>query len=126
MFKDFLLSRILETGVSRHSEVNGAADQDWQQHIVLEVGPHPDLSELQKKVIELDYGMRDGKAEVPIRRAFLYYTLRRLGLNTDITERRAQDQQIVLLNPRSEERRVGKEWGVTSSSSRLPENKKKK
>src|SRR3546814_6678744 len=91
MFKDFLLSRILETGVSRRSEVNGAADQDWQQHIVLEVGPHPDLSELQKKVIELDYGMRDGKAGGTIRRAFLYYTLKRLGMQNGTTKRREQE-----------------------------------
>src|SRR3546814_18175368 len=99
MFKDFLLSRILETGVSRHSEVNGAADQDWQQHIVLEVGPHPDLSALQKKVIELDYGMRAGKAEVPLRRDFLYSTLRRLGMNTDTPEPQATNPTIMVLQP---------------------------
>ncbi|WP_340116159.1 WYL domain-containing protein [Pelagibius sp. 7325] len=97
-FKDFLLSRMLATAESRHSDIDNTSDQDWQQHVVLEIGPHPDLSELQKKVIELDYGMRDGKTEVRVRRAFLYYTLKRLGLDTDTSERRPQDQQIVLLN----------------------------
>jgi len=33
-----------------------------------------------------------------VRRALLYYALRRLGLDTDPAARRPQDQQIVLLN----------------------------
>lgn len=69
-----------------------------RRHVTLEIGPHPELSESQKKVIALDYGMRGGKAKIPLRRALLYYTLKRLGLDTDPTARRAQDQQIVLLN----------------------------
>ena len=32
-----------------------------------EIGPHPELSESQKKVIALDYGMRDGQAKIPVR-----------------------------------------------------------
>lgn len=98
-FKDFLLSRILETRGARTSVIGPGADRDWHQHVVLEVGPHPDLSETQKKVIALDYGMRDGKAQIRVRRAFLYYTLKRLGLDNDPRARRPQDQQIVLLNP---------------------------
>jgi hypothetical protein len=42
--------------------------------------------------------MRGGKATIMVRRALLYYALRRLGLDTDPTARRPQDQQIVLLN----------------------------
>ena len=55
-------------------------------------------SETQAKVIALDYGMRGGKAKIKVRRALLYYALRRLGLDTDPGARKAQDQQIVLLN----------------------------
>lgn len=64
----------------------------------LEVGPHPDLSETQAKVIALDYGMRGGKAKIKVRRALLYYALKRLGLDTAPEARRPQDQQIVLIN----------------------------
>lgn len=64
----------------------------------LEIGPHPALSETQAKVIALDYGMRGGKAKIKVRRALLYYALRRLGLDTDPGARKPQDQQIVLLN----------------------------
>lgn len=97
-FKDFLLSRMLEIRGSRGSEASADDDDDWHSEVTLEIGPHPDLSETQKKVIALDYGMRGGKAKIKVRRALLYYALRRLGLDTDPAARRPQDQQIVLLN----------------------------
>ena len=97
-FKDFVLSRILNTRETRASVRSPEADADWQTHVVLRIGPHPDLTETQKKVVGLDYGMRDGQAEISVRRALLYYTLKRLGLDTDPSARRPQDQQIVLLN----------------------------
>jgi len=98
-FKDFLLSRMLNIRGSRDSGTSADDDRDWHAEVTLEVGPHPDLSETQAKVIALDYGMRGGKAKIKVRRALLYYALRRLGLDTDPTARRPQDQQIVLLNP---------------------------
>lgn len=97
-FKDFLLSRIMETRGIQPSEVGPDADADWNEHVTLEIGPHPELSDTQQKVIALDYGMRDGKATIPVRKALLYYALKRLGLDTDPAARHAQDQQIVLLN----------------------------
>jgi predicted DNA-binding transcriptional regulator YafY len=97
-FKDFLLSRILEIRGSRESEVPSGHDGDWNTEVTLEIGPHPALSETQAKVIALDYGMRGGKAKIKVRRALLYYALRRLGLDTDPDARKPQDQQIVLLN----------------------------
>ncbi|WP_136646712.1 WYL domain-containing protein [Tabrizicola sp. YIM 78059] len=97
-FKDFLLSRILEIGGTRESEMSAENDRDWHSEVTLEVGPHPDLSETQAKVIALDYGMRGGKVKIKVRRALLYYALRRLGLDTDPAARKPQDQQIVLLN----------------------------
>ena len=98
-FKDFLLSRIIETRGTKPSEVGHDEDADWNEQVTLEIGPHPELSETQKKVIALDYGMRDGKAKIPVRRALLYYALKRLGLDSDPAKRRPQDQQIVLLSP---------------------------
>lgn len=62
------------------------------------IGPHPDLSETQRKVIALDYDMHGGKTLIRVRKALLYYALRRLGLDTDPSARRPQDQQIILLN----------------------------
>lgn len=97
-FKDFLLSRMLEIRGSRNNEILGEDDRDWNTEVNLEIGPHPTLSETQAKVIALDYGMRGGKAKIKVRRALLYYALRRLGLDTDPSAREPTDQQIVLLN----------------------------
>ncbi len=90
-FKDFLLSRILEIRGSRENHVPTEDDHDWNTQVTLEFGPHPALSEAQAKVIALDYGMRGGKAKIKVRRALLYYALRRLGLDTDPDARKPQD-----------------------------------
>ena len=97
-FKDFLLSRIIEIRTTRPGDCNPETDTEWEEHVALEIGPHPELSDTHKKVIGLDYGMHGGKAKIRVRRAFLYYTLKRLGLDTDPAARRPKDQQIVLLN----------------------------
>ena len=97
-FKDFLLSRIIETRGTKPSEVVPDADTDWNEQVTLEIGPHPELSDTQKKVIALDYGMQGGRTKIQVRKALLYYALRRLGLDTAPSARPPQDQQIVLLN----------------------------
>ena len=98
IFKDFLLSQVLETRGSQPSEVGAEADRNWAEQVTLEIGPHPDLSETQRTVIALDYGMRGGKAKIRVRKALLYYTLKRLGLDVDPRVRPPKDQQIVLLS----------------------------
>src|SRR5690606_4885851 len=97
-YKDFLLARIVDVRGFKPSEVGPGGDTDWNEEITLEIGPHPELSDTQAKVIALDYGMRGGKTKIKVRRALLYYALRRLGLDTDPNARRPEDQQIVLLN----------------------------
>lgn len=96
-FKDFLLSRIIEVRSIRPSGASPEDDADWNELITLEIGPHPELSESQKRIIALDYGMRGGRAQIQVRKALRYYALRRLGLDTPLEARRPQDQQIVLL-----------------------------
>jgi hypothetical protein len=96
-FKDFLLSRIIEARSIRPSGASPVDDADWNELITLEIGPHPDLSESQKRIISLDYGMQGGRAQIQVRKALRYYALRRLGLDTPPEARRPQDQQIVLL-----------------------------
>jgi len=98
VFKDFLLSRIVEIGKQRPVTADPQADTEWLTEAILEIGPHPDLSPTQRRAIEMDYGMEEGRAQIPVRRALLFYTLKRLGLDTDPAARRPQDQQIVLIN----------------------------
>jgi predicted DNA-binding transcriptional regulator YafY len=101
-FKDFLLSRVFST----HADVQPiqatssvAQDVEWHTKVTLEIGPHPGLSEGQKRAICLDYGMNEeDRAEITVQKSMLYYALRRLGLDTDPAARKPHDQQIVLLN----------------------------
>ena len=100
-FKDFLLARIVEVGATRSSASDSAQDRDWHEFVDLEIGPHPRLSRSQRAVVVLDYGMQDGHVVLPVRRAFLYYALKRLGLDRDAGSEDPADQQIVLLNRES-------------------------
>ena len=98
VFKDFLLSRIVDVGEQSGSTSTAESDEAWNSEITLEIGPHPELSDTQCRAIEMDYGMRGGKAEIKVRRALLYYALKRLGLDTDPTARKPHEQQIILIN----------------------------
>lgn len=97
-FKDFVLSRITDTRSSKPAEARPSGDSEWEEQVELQIAPHPELSAGQRKAIELDYGMERGVTTIPVRRALLYYALKRLGLDTDPAARRPQDQQIVLMN----------------------------
>jgi len=84
-FKDFILSRFLDT---RETGEPGAAPSDdylWTKHFSVHLCPNPRLSPGQQEVIAQDYAMKDGEVEVPVRRALLYYFNKRLRL--DVAER---------------------------------------
>ncbi len=96
-FGDFVLARILRIDGFEATQVDSSQDSHWQTVLTLVLAPHPDLPAAKKRVLELDYGMEDGEVKLPCRQAFLYYTLRRLGLHT----KEAPDplaQQITLKN----------------------------
>jgi hypothetical protein len=96
-FSDFVLARILDIARFEPSDVDPQRDSQWQTMLTLVLAPHPDLPPAKKRVLELDYGMDGGQVELPCRQAFLYYTLRRLGLQTkDAPDPIAQ--QIILKN----------------------------
>jgi hypothetical protein len=97
-FKDFVLSRISDTRQTKPANAVRQDDLDWHELVDLHIGAHPELSAGQRRVIEMDYGMDEGVARIPVRKAMLYYTLKRLGLDTDPMARLPRDQQIVLLN----------------------------
>ena len=105
-YRDFVISRVIESRQTRPAQMQRVADADWDQILQLEIGPHPELSPNQKRVIELDYGMENGRVVIPVRRALLYYALKRLGLDTEPSARKPQDQQIVLLNTKALQRVV--------------------
>lgn len=97
-FKDFVLGRVLGSALGGVAEVDPKEDQDWYEFVTLRLAPHPELSENQRRIVELDYAMSNGIAEIDVRKCLLFYNLKRLGLDTDPATRRPQDQHIVLDN----------------------------
>jgi hypothetical protein len=96
-YRDFVFARILSLSPGSVSEEPVPTDDAWDRELEVIIGPHPDLSEDQQRVIALDYGMVQGRLVIPTRQALLYYLLKRLGVASS-EPRPAIEQQIVLLN----------------------------
>ena len=96
-YKDFVFARILKVGETRSHDIDVSQDREWVETVKVTIGPHPELSPEQTKAIALDYGMKNGRLTITVRRAFLYYLLKRLGLDDAALNRRPEDQQIVLI-----------------------------
>lgn len=109
-FVDFVLARILEVGEVKESEIDPAQDIAWQREITLRFAPHPDLKGGARKAIELDYGMKNGVAEITTRVCLAYYLERQFGLDAEAPKAKGQRQQIILVN-RDELEAARKELG---------------
>lgn len=97
-FKDFILSRCLDTRESNEPGASPASDSFWQSHFSVVLCPNPRLSPNQQAVIAQDYAMENGEGFVPVRRAMLYYFNKRLRL--DVTDRidDAREAPVVVKN----------------------------
>lgn len=100
MFRDFGLVRIAEIVDQRAGQIDPSQDSVWNRFVNVQIAPHPRLTEEQKRIVELDYGMADGQKIIEIRGALLFYLLRRLGIEKDIetTDTNPDVHQIVLVN----------------------------
>lgn len=96
-FGDFVIARIMKVMGDRPAEVSGTLDRAWNEHVTLRLAPHPELSETQRKIVELDYGMEDGCISIKMRVCLSYYFERRwlLDLGKEIGAPRVQ---VVLQN----------------------------
>ena len=84
-FKDFILSRCLDTRAPGEAGALPAADSLWDEYFSVVLCPNPLLSPGQRVVIAQDYAMEDGEKFVPVRHALLYYFSKRLRL--DVADR---------------------------------------
>jgi hypothetical protein len=98
VFKDFVLSRMSLPGATRPAAIDPAADEAWHRRVRVIIGPHPGLSEGQRKAVEADYGMTGGVSVIDIRASFLWCFLKRFGIEGDAAAKPPQDHHIVLLN----------------------------
>jgi WYL domain len=96
-FRDFVFARILTVASDEESTADPLNDAAWINMVDVVLAPHPELEEGQRRAIELDYGMQDGRVSFQTRQALLFYVLRRLGLDRP-AQGTPQSQQIVLVN----------------------------
>lgn len=94
-FRDFVLGRVMEVRGEQPSDTSAEADAEWHEHVKVIIAPNPDLTADQRKIIERDYSMKHGKAEIAVRRALLFYLKRRLGVE-DGAQKTAAAQQVVI------------------------------
>ena len=97
-FRDFVLGRLSKTKEADTATSDARDDADWNAFVDLLIAPHPGLTEAQRRAIALDYGIERDSARLRVRRAMLFYALKRLGLDVDPSSRPPNVQQIVLLN----------------------------
>ena len=97
-FRDFVLGRLAKPKAAGAAGAASADDADWHSFVELEIAPHPGLTTAQARAIAIDYGLRRGSASIRVRRALLFYALRRLGLDVAADVRPASEQHIVLVN----------------------------
>ena len=98
MFRDFLLGRILSSKDHEPDEIDSSKDVLWNTFITAKFKPHPKLKEPQKKIIERDYGMKNGIGSIKVRASLYFYLERHLGLDENCESRPPNEQQIVLIN----------------------------
>lgn len=97
-FKDFLLPRTLDARSIGEPGEAGEADWLWNNYFDIIIGPHPELTDSQKKVVAKDYGLEHGDGVLSVRYAMLFYVLKRLGLLGDAAQEDPRTQHIVALN----------------------------
>lgn len=97
-FRDFVLGRLSKPRAGEPAQAAPADDADWNAFVTLRIAPHPGLTPAQAQAIALDYGIKGEAAPVKVRRALLFYALRRLGLDVPPEARRPAEQHIVLRN----------------------------
>jgi hypothetical protein len=115
-FRDYVLSRIKSSDTPkimapndrfpdplgngfREVGTDAASDADWNEKVVLKLKINPELSENERNVLALDYGIgNNGYIEHEVRKALLFYAVRNLKLTEDYKKLPAIERQLVLDN----------------------------
>ncbi len=97
-FRDFVLGRLSKPKMTAPAGSAPKDDIAWHSFIALVIAPHPGLTPAQKRAIAVDYGIRGASTSLQVRRALLFYALKRLGLDVAPGARPPHEQHIVLLN----------------------------
>lgn len=79
-YEDLLFPRIVQIDGER-PEGTLQPDFDWERIITVRLRPAARLSPGQRQVVEADYGMRGGEAQIHVRAALLFLFIRRMRLD---------------------------------------------
>jgi predicted DNA-binding transcriptional regulator YafY len=98
-YRDFVLARILEVRGNKPRERQPDDDIEWNTIVTLIIGPHSKLGDRQRRVIELDYGMKNGQLKVQTRLSLLFYLEKALLIDEEASQALPPKRlQVMLLN----------------------------
>lgn len=98
-FRNFLLTRFRgELKIIDRQGPDVSQDTLWNKKVTVRVIPHPGLSEEQKKIVENDYGMRQGVSLVRTNGALVQFVLDLLNIAPHRLADNPQVQQIIVQN----------------------------
>jgi hypothetical protein len=98
LFTDFIMSRCLSMGKLGEPMARREDDIRWSTFFEVVLIPNPKLSAGQRKTVERDYGMRNGRCIVKVRHALLYYFDKRLRLDVAEKQDRPKETPIIVAN----------------------------
>lgn len=94
-FKDFVFGRILSAEEPKASDIEPVDDREWNTDVELVLVPDASLSPMQRKGVEIDYGMKNGKVTITCRQAMLFYALRTLNFEINGSPRKGERQLTI-------------------------------
>jgi hypothetical protein len=97
-FRDFVLGRVSRPKPGDEAGSRSPDDTDWHSFVDLVIAPHPKLTSGQARAISIDYGIPGASTSIRVRRALLFYALKRLGLDIGSDVRPPNEQHIIPLN----------------------------
>lgn len=113
-FKDFVLSRFLQTAEFGERDIEPTSDYDWNSMFDVVLEPNPKLGPAKMRTVELDYEMRDGKIALRVRRALLYYLEKRLRLDVGERMDKPHETPIIVANRAAFEKAIHEAQGAVS------------
>ncbi len=98
-YRDFVLSRFRgELEPIGKSDCTREMDAGWSTQVSITIEPDSRLNAAQRRIIESDYGMKNGQLVIQSRGALAQYVLQRYQLDPHKIQSRASAQQIVVAN----------------------------
>jgi len=97
-FRDFVLARIQYVHESRKSEIDPLSDLRWHTYTTVILRPRGGLTDQQRQAVEVEFGMKNGVLQVPVREALVFYFVRQLQLDRDAGSSALRGQPIEWVN----------------------------